>query len=151
MNTNSKRKEYVEMQRRHQEEINNFPISFAFSKDQVYGALKKIGASSLKECVTVFGTGDIVKKKDKTDLVNMLIGFTEELHEKMKNDKEFAEAAFEYEMDNHEYVINLDGDEDVLDSLVLTREELKEFGLEEAYQNARRKHMKRAGEEWGII
>ena len=32
-------------------------------------------------------TGDIVKKKDKTDLVNMLIGFTEELHEKMKNDK----------------------------------------------------------------
>ena len=73
MNTNSKRKEYVEMQRRHQEEVNNFPISFAFSKDQVYGALKKIGASSLKECVTVFGTGDIVKKKDKTDLVNMLI------------------------------------------------------------------------------
>ena len=55
------------------------------------------------------------------------------------------------EMDNHEYAINLDGDEDVLDSLVLTREELKEFGLEEAYQNARRKHMKRAGEEWGII
>ena len=48
MNTNSKRKEYVEMQRRHQEEVNNFPISFAFSKDQVYGALKKIGASSLK-------------------------------------------------------------------------------------------------------
>lgn len=151
MATNSKKKEYLEMQRKHQEEVNNFPIAFAFSENQVDDALRKIGANSLKECVTVFGTGDIVKKKDKSDLLNMLIGFTEELHEKMKNDKEFAEAAFEYEMDNHEYAINWDGDEDVLDSLVSTREELKEFGLEEAYQNARRKHMKRAGEEWGII
>ena len=71
MATNLKRKEYLEMQKRHQEEVNNFPISFAFSKDQVYGALKKIGANSLKECVTVFGTGDIVKKKDKSDLLNL--------------------------------------------------------------------------------
>lgn len=151
MATNSKKKEYLEMQRKHQEEVNNFPIAFAFSENQVDDALRKIGAKSLDECVTVFGTGDIIKKEDKTDLLNMLIGFTEELHEKMKNDKEFAEAAFEYEMDNHEYAINWDGDEDVLNSLVLTREDLKEFGLEEAYRNARRKHMKRAGEEWGII
>lgn len=151
MATNLKRKEYLEMQRRHQEKINNFPIAFAFGKGHVDDALKKIGANSLDECVTVFGRGDIVKKEDGADLINMLTGFTEELHEKMKNDKEFAEAAFGYEMDKREYAISWDGDEDVLDSLVLTREKLKEFGLEEAYQNARRKHMKRAGEEWGII
>jgi hypothetical protein len=74
----------------------------------------------------------------------------EELLQKLRDDKEFAEAAFLYEMDNHEYAINWSADEDVLDCFSLNWERLREWGLEDAYRRARNQHMKHA-EEWGVI
>jgi hypothetical protein len=98
----------------------------------------------------VFGHGDIVKRENAKALIKLLERHTKELREKLKEDEEFAEAAFLWEMDNHEYAINWDGDADVLDRFSLDWEMLRKFGLHHAYDRARRQHMKNA-EKWGMI
>lgn len=142
------RQAYLDLQKRHQQELTDFPIAYAFSDKQLEEALEKLGATK-EECVTVFGHGDIVKRTDAKALVAMLERHTEEVREALR-DPEFAEAAFLYEMDNHEYAINWSGDEDVLDCFGLTWEKLSKMGLQMAWNSARNKHMKNA-EEWGMI
>jgi hypothetical protein len=142
------RQAYLDLQKRHQQELTDFPIAYAFSDKQLEEALEKLGATK-EECVTVFGHGDIVKRTDAKALVAMLERHTEEVREALK-DPDFAEAAFLYEMDNHEYAINWSGDEDVLDCFGLTWEKLRKMGLQMAWNSARNKHMKNA-EEWGMI
>ena len=35
---------YLEMKERHQKEVNDFPMAFAFNKEQLESALQKIGS-----------------------------------------------------------------------------------------------------------
>lgn len=144
----NKTEAYLDLQKRQQKELEDFPIAYAFNEKQLEEALKKLGAKK-EECVTLFNHGDVLKKTDVPAFKTMLKRHTKELQEAMKNE-DFAEAAFLYEMDNHEYAINWDGDDDVLAALCLDEKLLKEFGLEDAYRRARRAHMKHA-EEWGMI
>ena len=145
-----KKQEYLDLKKKHEKEVSDFPIAYAFNDEQLKEALEKLGVTSTKECVTVFGHGDIVKRENAKPFVDMLKGHRVELKDKIRNDHDFAEAAFLYEMDNHEYAINWDGDEEILDCFGLTEDELIEFGLKTAYMNARRQHMKNA-REWGVI
>lgn len=135
------RQAYLDLQKKHQEEISNFPVAYAFSDQQLEKALVKLGAKSKDECVTVFGHGDIVKRENAKPFLDMLKRHTKETQEAMKNE-EFAEAAFRCEMDNHEYAINWSGDEDVLDCFGMSFDDLKELGLMDAYRRARNAHMK---------
>jgi hypothetical protein len=144
-----KRQEYLDFKKRQQKEFEDFPIAYAFNDKQLEEALEKLGATK-DECVSVFGHGDIVKRENAKALIKRLERHTKELREKLKEDEEFAEAAFLYEMDNHEYAINFDGDADVLDCFSLDWDMLRKFGLHHAYDRARRQHMKNA-EEWGMI
>lgn len=144
------RQAYLDLIEKHREEINNFPIAYAFNDEQLQEALKKLGVESTKECVTVFGHGDIVKKENAPKLIDMLKRHTKEVRDALLADEKFAEAAFLYEMDNHEYAINLDGDDDVLSCFGLASEELRELGLEDAYLRAGIKHHKQM-REWGVI
>lgn len=143
------RQAYLDLQKKHQEEISNFPIAYAFSDKQLEEALEKLGAKSKSEVVTVFGHGDIVKRENAKPFLDMLKRHTKETQEAMK-DPEFAEAAFRYEMDNHEYAINWSGDDDVLDCFGMKYEDLRELGLEDAYRRARNAHMKYM-EDLGVI
>ena len=145
----TKRQEYLDLQRRQREEFEAFPIAYAFNEKQLEEALEKLGATK-EECVSVFGHGDIVKRKDVKRLVAMLERQRDELMRRILDDVDFAEAAFLYEMDNHEYAINLSGDEDVLDCFGLTFEKINRWGLQGAYKRAREKHMEHA-REWGVI
>lgn len=140
---------YVELMKKHQQELSDFPIAYAFNDEQLKEALVKLGVNDISECVTVFNHGDIVKRENAPKLIAMMKGHTKELHEALK-DEEFAEAAFLYEMDNHEYAINWSADDDVLNCFCLTFKQLKEMNLVDAYNRARNKHMKHA-EEWGMI
>ena len=144
-----KRQEYLDLKKRHEQEISDFPIAYAFNEKQLEEALKKLGATK-GECVTVFGHGDIVKRTDAKALIAMLRRHTEEIKDALKNDVEFAEAAFLYEMDNHEYAINWSADEDVLGCFCIDWDFIRKNGLQMAYDSARNKHMKHA-EEWGMI
>lgn len=144
-----KRQEYLELQKRHQKELEEFPIAYAFNDKQLEEALEKLGATK-EECVTVFGHGDIVRREDAKSLVKMLERHTKELKQKLKDDPEFAEAAFLYEMDNREYAINWSADEDVLGCFGINWDFIRKHGLQMAYDRARNQHMRNA-EEWGMI
>ena len=145
----NKRDEYLQLQEKHREELNNAPIAYAFSEKQLEEALKKLGATR-EECVTIFGHGDIVKKTDAKAIVDMMKRHGSEMRAKLAEDKDFAEAAFLYEMDNHEYAINWDGDADVLGCFGLSEKDLDKLGLTNAYLRARNQHMKNA-REWDMI
>ena len=144
-----KRQEYLDFKKRQEKEFEEFPIAYAFNDKQLQEALEKLGATK-DECVSVFDHGDIVKRTDVNALIAMLQRHTKELREKLREDKEFAEAAFLYEMDNHEYAINWTADEDVMDCFSIDWDMLRDWGLEDAYRKARNQHMKNA-EEWGMI
>lgn len=144
-----KRQEYLEFKKRQEKEFEEFPIAYAFNDKQLQEALEKLGATR-EECVTVFGHGDIVKRTDAKALVKMLERHTKELKQRLKDDPEFAYAAFLYEMDNHEYAINWSGNEDVLDCFSITFEDIRKWGLHHVYDKARNQHMKNA-EKWGMI
>ena len=100
-----KRQEYLDLKKQHEKELSEFPIAYAFNDEQLEEALEKLGATK-EECVTVFGHGDIVKRENAKPFVKMLERHTKEIKQKLIDDVEFAEAAFLYEMDNHEYAIN---------------------------------------------
>lgn len=142
-------KPYEELKDRQREEFNNFPIAYAFNEQQLVAALAKLGAKK-GECVSVFGHGDIVKREDAPKLIKMMQRHDQEVAEAM-NDYDFAVGAFLYEMNNHEYCINWEGDENVLGCFMLDFETLEERGLSDAYRAARREHMRIAHEEWEVI
>ena len=142
------RRKYLDMQKRHQDELSNFPIVYAFSNEQLEEALKKLGAKK-EECVTVAGHGDVMRKSDVAAFYVMIKRHREELREAMK-DVEFAYEAFLYEMDNHEYAINWSGDEDVLACFSMDWDDVCKLGLQLAYNKARDQHMEHA-REWDMI
>ena len=144
-----KRQEYLDLKKRHEKEVSEFPIAYAFNEKQLEEALEKLGASK-DECVSVFGHGDIVKRENANAFIEMLERHTEEIKQHLVEDIEFAEAAFLYEMDNHEYAINWSADSDVLDCFCISWEFIDKHGLRMAYDGARNKHFKQM-EDWGVI
>lgn len=144
-----KRQEYLDLKKRHEKEFEEFPIAYAFNDKQLEEALAKLNATK-EEVVTVFGHGDIVKRENVKALIALLERHDKELKQKLKDDVEFAEAAFEYEMDNHEYAINWSADEDVLAAFGIDFDFIRKHGLQMAYDSARNKHFKHA-EEWEMI
>lgn len=144
-----KKQEYLDLKKQRQKEFEDFPIAYAFNEQQMKEALDKLGATK-EECVTVFGHGDIVKRTDVKALLTMLKLHDKELKQRLREDADFAEAAFLYEMDNHEYAINWSADEDVLAAFAITFEDISNWGLQMAYNRARNQHMRNA-QEWGMI
>ena len=144
-----KKQEYLDLKKRHQKEFEEFPIAYAFNDEQMNEALIKLNATK-EECVSVFGHGDIVKRTDAKALIALLDNKDKEMKAALRKDPELAEAAFLYEMNNHEYAINWTADEDVLAAFNITFEFIRKYGLQEAYNRARTKHFKLA-EEWGMI
>ena len=71
----------------------------------------------------------------------MLRCHNKEIHDLLASDDNIAYETFVYEMDNHEYAINWDGDYDVLCSLGMDKEDLEKMGLQCIYETARREHM----------
>lgn len=141
---------YSNLTATHRKELDSFPIVYAFNEKQLQEGLKKLGVESVKECVTIFGHGDIVKKGDADKFINMLERHSEEIKDLIVSDERIAEIAFRYEMDNHEYAINWDGDEEILRCFGLGYDDLEKLGLDGAYRKARKAHMEYM-QEAGVI
>lgn len=132
---------YRQLRERHQKEINQFPIVFAFSKQQLSDGVKKAfdldlntSASELRS----IGCGGFILKKDADALHEMLSRHGKELKEGQQ-DYNFCYEMFVYEMNDHEF--SYTGDlEEVLNACSVTNEELeKSVTLQKALAAARKK------------
>lgn len=100
---------YYQMKTRHQKEINNFPLGFAFSQKQFEEMMKdwELDAQKDLDKICSVGTGGYVQKKDKERMNEMFDKIEHEEKEAFKDD-EFLIDAFESELGNHEYIITND-------------------------------------------
>lgn len=148
---------YTEYKEARQKEVNDLPLFFAFSDAQLEAALQARNATTA-DIYRLGDTGGFYLKKD-AELVRSVLCKDDKLPELMK-DPAFAVEAFRYEMDNHEYAINYQGDWDVcsvfcdkpceFEEYKTFVEYLTEDGHAEwipAYKQARAQHMQ-AAEEW---
>lgn len=139
---------YLNLRKKHILEINNFPIKFAFSDEQLKDALKELDAD-INDCTSVVGIGDVIRKKDVPNYIDMLKQQKDEIDELTK-DHELMYEAFLYEMDNHEYAINWEGDAEVLGCFGMNERLLEEKGLLSEYRRAQSQHYKKMMEN-GVI
>ena len=99
---------YKDYTKARQEEWNALPIFYAYGQDQFEKALREHGYNA-KDLVRI-GLGGFCHKND-VPAINAFIE-ADRLGELMK-DYDFAYEAIYYEMANHEYHINWEGDYDV--------------------------------------
>lgn len=108
---------YKDFRTARQEAFNKLPIFWAFSNKQLEEALAKRGFTmdDAGRVLYRFGNGGFYLKTDSETVKAFFARNWEgELHDLMEGDNSFAEDAFEYEMLNHEYPINWQGDWDVV-------------------------------------
>lgn len=103
-------REYVQIR---QEGISALPLFFAFGNEQFKQAMEERGLTENDtDKIYSIGAGGYFLKKD-ADVVRAFFNKKDELPELME-DYDFAFDAFYYEMGNHEYHINYQGDWDVI-------------------------------------
>lgn len=119
---------YLTLKTKHQNEVNAFPMVFAFNRKQLEEGMAKLGLT-LADTDKVYklpGTGGIFRKTDSNALHEMLDRHCREMDEAIKQDitgEGFIFEMFKYELANHEYSYTRDT-EDTLEALGLTLEEV---------------------------
>lgn len=103
---------YQEYKNKRQEEFNALPLFFAYGIDQFEAAMKARGLTADDtDKIYMLQSGCYYLRSD-ADVIRAYFKKPDPLRELMK-DPDFAEDAFYYEMCNHEYGINWQGDWDV--------------------------------------
>jgi len=114
---------YAELKAKHEKQINEFPMAFAFSNKQFEEAKEKLGVKSNDELLSI-PCGGMIRKTDKEEYKNLCMAISVEDNAAMKDD-EFLYQGFLYELANHEYCITSDP-ESTLDCFGLTITEVSE-------------------------
>lgn len=118
---------YQEMISKHQSEFNDFPMFFAFNKQQFSDGMQKLGLDpSDMNSIYSFGAGGFYRKTDAPLLREMLVRHNQELVDAIAADRTgdgFIYDMFDYELSNHEYGYTQDLS-DTLQALNLTPEEV---------------------------
>ncbi len=118
---------YLELKQKQQKEVNEFPLGFAFSKEQFEEMMEKFGLDKNDtNKIYSIGAGGYVKKSDAEAMDKMFIRHAEERQKAIDDDKTgtgYIYEMFAYELANHEYCITYDLTE-TLDALNLTIEEI---------------------------
>ena len=116
---------YLELKRKHQTEINNFPLGFAVNKTQFTEMMAKWNLTpDDTDKIYSIGGGGYVRKCDSDALDEMLERHAAEIKAaRTENKNDYLFHMFNYELANHEY--NYTGDlTDTLDALGLTIEDV---------------------------
>lgn len=132
---------YQVLKNQHQNEINSFPMVFAFDQKQFEEGMLKLGLKPT-ETYKVYrfgGTGGIYRKSDAEALHEMFERHRREMKEAIEQDltgEGFIFDMFNYELGNHEYNYTRDIS-DSISSLGFTIEEIRNdqrllYGLEKA-------------------
>jgi hypothetical protein len=132
---------YLEMKKQHEEEFNNFPIAWAFNKEQFNEGMAKLGLepTDLNSIVSVF-SGGFIRRENSKDLLKMMARQEIELYKNIEEDTDGTGFAFEmlnYELSNHEYNYTWD-EQPTLDALGLGETEFQRYPqLQTALKNAK--------------
>lgn len=118
---------YTALKQKHQEEVNNFPMGFAFSKKDLEEEMAKLGLTATDtDKVVSIGGGGFIRKTDSKALGEMSSRHKKEMKDAIDNDTigdGFIFDMFAYELANHEY--GYTGEiEPALDALGLTIDEI---------------------------
>lgn len=114
---------YIEYKDEFEKTVNNFPMMFAFSNEQLEQGKTQLGVSDNKELLSI-GDGGFIRKTDRQAYLDMVDYLKEKLQQGLFNDDEFLYEAFLYELGNHEYCITYDLT-DMLDTLCLDEEQVR--------------------------
>lgn len=112
---------YLALKEKHQKEVNEFPMFFAFSQEQFEEGKAKLGVTDNTELVDI-GYGGFIRESDKQAYIDMHKRMDAEQKEAMQ-DEEYCYWMFRYELSNMEYIISQDLD-NVLDACSLTADEV---------------------------
>lgn len=118
---------YLELKERHQQEVNDFPMAFAFSDKQFEEGMKKLGLDpSDTDKVYSLGGGGFYRKVDAESLHEMFERHEKQMQQAINDDETgngFIYDMFDYELGNHEYGYTRDVSE-TLSALGLTLEDV---------------------------
>lgn len=126
---------YVEMKRRHEKEINEFPLGFAFSNAQFDEMCEKLGVKNPQDELFSLGMGGYVRKVD-AEKYNALVSKINSELRKGFEDFDFSVGAFKYELGNHEYCITCDTEDTIYSLGLLPSEVEKSEHLSKALREA---------------
>lgn len=139
---------YLELKQKHQDEVNKFPMAFAFNKRQFEEGMKKLGLepTDTDKVYRLGGTGGFYKKTDAEALHGMFKRHSTEMQQAIDSDETgegFIFEMFDYELGNHEYTYT-NTIEDAINALGLTPDDIRS---NERLQNGLRK-AKKAQWDW---
>jgi len=102
---NNDMNKYLEMKKRHQDDVDNFPMFFAFNEKQFDEGMRSLGLAPTEKSkiCRVGSTGGYILKTDSDKLYDMLSRHEVEMKDAIKTDDAFIFEMFRYELDNHEY------------------------------------------------
>ncbi len=134
---------YIEMKNRHQEEVNKFPLGFAFSETQFNEMMAKWNLTPEDtDKIYSIGNGGYVRKCDADAMHEMFERHAQEREvARRENKDDYLYHMFDYELANHEY--SYTGDiTDTLDALGLTVEDVEaDLKMYEALRRATKHQM----------
>lgn len=114
---------YLALKQKHQEQVNNFPMVFAFSDKQFEEAMEKLGLTKDDtDKVFSLGHGGIMRKTDSEAFSTMFTKHAREMKEAIESDttgEGFILDMFVYELANHEFSYTWET-QPTLDALDLT-------------------------------
>ena len=141
---------YQEFVKQRQEAYNALPVKYAFSNEQFKEIMNEWGLTENDtDKIYNLGAGGFYLRTDAPKIRAWFNDNSDEELDKLMQDEEFAVGAYYYEMCNHEYGINYDGDWDVLQCF--GKEKLSELDEKRLvyYAKARKQYYKDALEnEW---
>lgn len=121
---------YQKLRTKHQKEINEFPVKFAFNMEQFKKSMEELGLTENDtDKVVRVGTNGFCKKADAPKLAEMLQKHSSDMEALIAADKTgdgFIFDMFYYELCNHEYGYVYDvAIEEVLEALGFTKEQIE--------------------------
>jgi len=121
---------YLEMKQRHREEIEAFPMFFAFSNAQFEEGLATLGFTKEdKKCLVSIHGGGYIRRTDAPAWVELIQRQDLEMVEAVEADTKgtgFIYQMFVYELNNHEYCITFDA-QDTIDALNFKDEDFEKY------------------------
>lgn len=137
---------YKELRERQRAEVDALPLGFAFSDAQFEEMKKRLGVKDNSELYALSGSaGGFFRKVDAELIHGTFIRHAKERKAAIFTpdgiNAEYLEAAFYYEMCNHEFAINWEGEENVLAAVEITPEQMKKHPeILEAWNRAKRRY-----------